>query len=157
MSIFFQKKIKLISAFAVLLILSGCAGLIDELKSGDVKTNTSWTAPQKFSINEIYNAAFKSVSQLDAEIVSHDRETGIISVNRSFPVIMSAIPSQVPITIIVSDNGNGVTLSTTAFLKGMGTASVYQDLKTQFHAKLFNELNITNPQEQGITETQAAP
>jgi hypothetical protein len=142
---------------ATVFAVSACASLPSSLTSPDPKTKTSWTAPDGLSQSEIYNAAFKSVSQLDAQIVSHDRKTGIIAINRSFPVMFSAIPSQVPITIVVSEQGNVVTLRTTAFLKGMGTGSVYEDLKKQFHENLFNELGINNMPERRITEASANP
>ncbi len=152
MNIVLHNQIKTAFLFLTLCFVSACVSLPDSLTSADPKTSTSWTAPTGSNANDIYNAAFRAVSQLDAEMVSNDRETGIISVNKSFPVMFSAIPSQVPMTIMVNKNGNDVTLTTTSFLKGMGTADVYQDLKTNFYEKLFSSLGITNQQEQVVNE-----
>jgi hypothetical protein len=152
MNVFFHKKIRTAFLFITLCFVSACGSLPDSLTSADPKTNTSWTAPTGLDAKEVYNAAFRAVSQLDAEMVSNDRETGIISVNKSFPVMFSATPSQVPMTIMINKNGNDVTLTTTSFLKGMGTADVYQDLKTDFYEKLFSSLGITNQQDKVVEE-----
>lgn len=128
-------------------ILTACASMS---LTSDPKRNSNWQAPQRFNADSVYNAALKAISQGDIEIVSHDRQTGIISAKKVIHLPFTTIPSQVPVTVSISKTGNHVVLNTTAYLKGMGTEGEYENIIRNFYDSLFLELKINKPGEQVI-------
>jgi len=129
-------------------LLTACASMT----AGDPKKTTSWQAPQRINTDSVFSAALKALSQGDLEIISHDRQSGIISVKKVIPIPTINIPSQVPVTVVISKVGNHVTLNTTAYLKGMGTGNAYEEIIRDFYNALFMDLKINKPEEQTITK-----
>ena len=145
-----RKKINTMSIVTLAcLILASCTSIIED----DKQKSSSWKAPERFSTSSVYNASFKALSKGNLEIVSHDREAGIISVKKVFPIPLITIPSQVPVTVRVTKIGKHVMLDTTAFLKGIGTGRVYENIIKDFYDELFLELKINNAEEKSVTKT----
>ena len=117
----------------------------------DTKRRSNWQAPSRFTVESVFDAALKVLSQSDLEIVSHDRQTGIISARRIIPIALTSIRSQVPLSVVISKTENRIILRTTAYLKGMGTKSAYEQIIRDFYDELFLELNINKSDEQAIT------
>lgn len=144
MCITINRRITILCIFALMcLFLTACASV----PASDPKRNSSWQAPERFDVDTVFNAALKALAQLDTEISSTNRQAGIISTNKVVPLPLISIPSQLPITFTISKVDSNVTLSTTAYLKGMGTAGMYENTINDFYDALFLELKIQNSDE----------
>lgn len=149
----FNRPIAICTLLLACYLLAACETII---AGGDPKKTSSWKAPQRFSSSSVYDAALRAISRDDLQVVSNDRQTGVITVKKVIPLPLTSIPSQVPISIVIGKAGDYTTLNTTAYLKGFGTADVYKQIINDFYTTLFAELNITRQTEKIVGKTSTA-
>lgn len=136
-------------ASSVVVLFSFCSSAL----ASDPKVGSTWQVPQHLSFDSVFSASLKALSGGDLEIVSHDRQSGVITAKKSIPVLFSRIPSQVPFTVSISKANDQLTLNTVAYLKGMGTASAHETLLQNFYDALFLELKVSRPEERSVSRS----
>ena len=117
----------------------------------DPKVSTTWEAPKRLDSAAVFNASLKSLSRVDLDIISQDRQTGVITAKKVIQLPLIRIPSQVPITVNITKTGDHSTLNTTAYLKGISSESQYEIIIKEFYDSLFLELKVVKPEEKVIT------